>query len=1252
MGFKTAVARGLRSVGAERIVESKAIRRFFGAPIYKRMLEVPVSTQDEASKAPSGGPSTVQKAEKVSPADPERFVGPKLSVIIPVYNVAQYVEECVKSVLQQSYSNLQVIIVDDGSTDGSSSIVDRIALKDTRVTVVHQQNAGLGAARNSGLKVADGDYVTFIDSDDIIPADAYKALVGSLEASGSGFAIGKISRFNSAKSWTPEWVNTVHAASATGLVARNFPVVLWDVFVCNKVFRRSVWDEVVCEFPVGVLYEDQECTAKLYTQDVRFDLLTDEVYRWRLRDDGTSITQNKSDVDDLKQRLGVARTVRGIIDASTSDELKDYWYGKLLCEDLYYYYREVPRAVEEFWSLLVEGVNEFYEGLDEKILLAWPFERRMLVFAAVRADSKAFEAVLLESLERGTDTAIIEKDGKALFDLPSLEAFELPVPDSLRAVDLDAVGAIVEVDTVDYDDLGTVTVGGFALITGIIPSGDSRLRARLVFPAVAGCSDEIEFELPISLAESEIVNGRMNSAFVDYSKAGFSLRITPELIDDIGAKTELESGSVGEFRFDITDGLINRLNVPVRAVNNSGNATSVRAGALTAAGHRLLPRFLHPGFGCEVLRPRFVARRAVIVNNELDLELEVVGSAQFTSMSDRASFAPALVVSQGKSPLCRGALRPTDHPDRWLASLVLPSNLKPVNANFVELSIEAEFGVTRSSLAVPDIAEMELDAGRFTLAATEYGFLRIFVQNQYATVEDVMMTDDLVLFKGRVHLDSEHVRQTAPSFALVGRSADLRPESLSFSESDGSYTVAFSIVHSDVDGRTAVIACEDYIFEILTATGRPLPASVWPRRGRELERRMPLRFDRRNSRFIVAATSKNHGVQLRVGPSIEPAMSGRNPQFKAAVACFGSERGTVGEFALFESFGGRGISDTPKRLDAYLASVRPDIPRYWTVRDGAVAVPEGAIPLTMYSYKWFEKLSTARWLINNNNFPFSFRKAPDQLYLQTWHGTPLKRIGNHVPSANLSLSYRRLMLREAEYWDGLVAQSPWAESILADAFGFKGKMIALGYPRNDALLQGEASLERRHKVRRFLGISESQQAILYAPTWRDDVKAANGHYDQTLYLDFDAVFRRFGADAVVIQRGHVNTMNAPARRLPRNVIDANRYPDINDLYLAADILVTDYSSVMFDFILTGKPIVYLAPDIAHYRDVTRGFYFDFEKVSPGPIVSHTNEVLDLIEDPGKVRGDFESRYTAFVRRFAPLDDGHAGERVGREFFGF
>ena len=185
---------------------------------------------------------------------------------------------------------------------------------------------------------------------------------------------------------------------------------------------------------------------------------------------------------------------------------------------------------------------------------------------------------------------------------------------------------------------------------------------------------------------------------------------------------------------------------------------------------------------------------------------------------------------------------------------------------------------------------------------------------------------------------------------------------------------------------------------------------------------------------------------------------------------------------VFESFAGKNIADSPKAICGELLRRDTGLELFWTVDDLTRPVPQGTTPLLLYSRRWMETLHRARYLVNNNNFPFYFRKQPEQVYLQTWHGTPLKKIGNDVPLTNLSLPYRSLMTREPGYWNYLLAQNPFAAQTLPTSFGYEGDVIDLGYPRNDSLVTSPP--EVRDDVRRRLGVAPGTTAILYAPTWR------------------------------------------------------------------------------------------------------------------------------------------------------------------------
>jgi CDP-glycerol glycerophosphotransferase (TagB/SpsB family) len=259
--------------------------------------------------------------------------------------------------------------------------------------------------------------------------------------------------------------------------------------------------------------------------------------------------------------------------------------------------------------------------------------------------------------------------------------------------------------------------------------------------------------------------------------------------------------------------------------------------------------------------------------------------------------------------------------------------------------------------------------------------------------------------------------------------------------------------------------------------------------------------------------------------------------------------------------------------------------------------------------------------------------------LQTWHGTPLKRLA--LQREGFHPRRWLAVLREARRWNVLLAQNPYSERIFRKAYAFRGPIWVEGYPRNDVLVRGEDA-----GVRAALGIGEQERVVLYAPTWRDDRE----HIVDFLDLDRLAA----AAGAVVLVRGHSRTLmpgvdvGVPAAdagdgAAPR-VLDVTAYPDISRLLVAADALVTDYSSVMFDFTATGKPIFFFAPDLEHYRGELRGFSLDLAAHAPGPVTATQDELEEALADD-EVRARYADRYAAWRERFNARDDGHAAERV-------
>ena len=317
---------------------------------------------------------------------------------------------------------------------------------------------------------------------------------------------------------------------------------------------------------------------------------------------------------------------------------------------------------------------------------------------------------------------------------------------------------------------------------------------------------------------------------------------------------------------------------------------------------------------------------------------------------------------------------------------------------------------------------------------------------------------------------------------------------------------------------------------------------------------------------------------------------------------------------FMESFGGRSGGDNPAVICEDLAAHDVRAPLWWSVVDGTVPVPSGAVPVVVGSQEWVEALRTSRVIVTNDHLPDWFSKREGQHLLQTWHGTPIKKLLHDAAPGSVSLRYQRLMARQVPQWDLLLAQNREAEQRLRRALGYGGQVRVGEYPRNIRLLGGIAVGRR---VRSDLGIGEEQQVILYAPTWRERLRHPEGlaGHSNGQGLQGD-VYPAHRTDAVVLMRTHHMNRARPGPGL----VDVSRYPSIEELMMAADVLVSDYSSIFLDFALTGKPAVVYVPDLEHYRDVERGLYGDWPRGSGLPVALDHDELAFHLN---RILGDFD-----------------------------
>jgi CDP-glycerol glycerophosphotransferase len=215
---------------------------------------------------------------------------------------------------------------------------------------------------------------------------------------------------------------------------------------------------------------------------------------------------------------------------------------------------------------------------------------------------------------------------------------------------------------------------------------------------------------------------------------------------------------------------------------------------------------------------------------------------------------------------------------------------------------------------------------------------------------------------------------------------------------------------------------------------------------------------------------------------------------------------------------------------------------------------------------------------------------------------------------------------------------------------FDKTMLETGYPRNDILHSPDRD-KLAQQIKERLRIPKDKKVILYAPTWRDDEYYAKGQYKFELRLDLDMLHRELGKEYVVLLRTHYFIADSiDVSALEGFAYNVSKYDDISELYLISDILITDYSSVFFDYANLKRPMLFFTYDLEKYRDMLRGFYFDIEREVPGPLVFTSEEVVDAIKNIEDIKKQYSQIYEGFYHRFCEWEDGHASEKVVKSVF--
>ncbi|MFD6189027.1 CDP-glycerol glycerophosphotransferase family protein [Streptomyces sp. NPDC060275] len=372
-----------------------------------------------------------------------------------------------------------------------------------------------------------------------------------------------------------------------------------------------------------------------------------------------------------------------------------------------------------------------------------------------------------------------------------------------------------------------------------------------------------------------------------------------------------------------------------------------------------------------------------------------------------------------------------------------------------------------------------------------------------------------------------------------------------------------------------------------------------------------------------------------------------------------SKRGAMGAFyqsqlrlplddnlALFSAYWSRGVSCNPAAIDSELARLAPGVRRVWAVHaDHAHRVPKGVRVVRVGSREYWTALARAKYLVNNVNFADSVVKREGQIHVQTHHGTPLKTMGldQQKYPASTDMDFEKLLER-CDRWDYSISANRFSTVVWERVYPCSYATLETGYPRNDVLVN--ATAEDVRAARAALGLADGTKAFLYLPTHREYQPGFTPALDPARFA------RELGPDVTLLVRGHYFYGDSPHTEAPHRtgrIVDVSGHSRVEDLYLAADALITDYSSAMFDYAVLDRPIISYVPDWDVYS-VVRGTYFDLLQEPPGAVATTQAELLGLLTSGTYDTPETAKRRDGFRRRFCEFDDGHAAERVVRRVF--
>ncbi|MFD0272547.1 CDP-glycerol glycerophosphotransferase family protein [Kitasatospora sp. NPDC127111] len=1182
-------------------------------------------------------------------------MAPRLSIVVPIYNVERYLVECLDSIAAQTFTDFECVMVDDGSKDDSAALAEAYAAKDARFRLVRQVNKGLGAARNTGIRHIDPDseFLCFVDSDDSMPPSAYELMINTLDETGSDFATGNVLRFRAVGYYQSGGHVKPFKETRLKTHITEIPALVTDRTAWNKVYRRSFFDAAGILYPEGILYEDAPVSVPHHYLAKSVDVLSEPIYHWREREVGEmSITQMRTNPKGLIDRVASVELVRGWLKKQTDPRFAQYlrsYDENTLVEEIPMFFWSVVDGDKEYRDAYLQHVSRLLRaiGPEQVRKLRAPLRLKYHLTLSGRID-EFVEQIKYEGESNGGVSA--RGLLRPYADYPFLRGGRKSVPAGVLKLDNSLVmrSRLYESAWVG----GKLQLTGHAYPEQLGAAGKHDMVRTLVLREAKG---RRVIAVPMKTTYSPEATASCNHDLYSCDWAGFTVALDPKKLKQRGQWKDgnwrvlvAGAGKGGVYKGRISAGWSDTARyIPATWVEpdvrivpwvRDGHVylrvetVRARVTALSAQDGRVEVS------GAARSGPDLAGARFKLTHVESDRELlfplelaAPVGTLQPFSASVPVAELTAVREAWAElDPVAAERAR-----DRWDTTLLL------ADGSTVPVAWDDRNAPEQLHLAMNPQAPAAERRALYSKPSPG-GYLQFSDQLLQPLVDGITSRGaDGFLLSGAFPLPGNH------RWELVVRHNWREEEHVYPVEiADGRFRTALPPVPTaSFAGRVPLAQGTWDVFFRPVGEPEDTPvirhALITP----DCFGTLPLEVESRGKRIVLERRHYD-GLSLESHSALLPEeRSGYRQRRLRTVDYPAARRLPLRDTVLYNVALGGLYADTPRAVHEELVDRGLPLEHLWGSDDLQAELPQTASAIRLWSPEWFETLATAKYIVTSAHLPDFFVRRPGQVVVQTWHGTPLKQIGYDFEKVWFTdANYLKGLATEVPNWSLLVAGNSWSAPVLRRAFDFKGEILESGSPRNDLLFAPDRE-KTAEQVRERLGLPEGKKVVLYAPTFREDRRRPNGGYQIDLRIDLDAAREALGDDQVLLVRRHSVMCGQIPGAGNGYIWDVGSYPDMAELLLIADVLVTDYSATLFDFAATGKPVLFFTHDLEHYRDNLRGFSLDFESEAPGPLLATSEELVAALGRVDEVTAEYAEKYAAFREAYCDLDDGHAAARV-------